>query len=414
MIEGSLPKLTGEPIELLPAADGYERVKALIALGLIDDASRELSVAKKKNGRSKGDASLARLYLEIGNYTGAMGFFTPAQLKKTGQEGKTAWSVLYPKAFGDMVTSHASSAGVSPSLAFAVMRSESSFNPGATSPVGARGLMQLMPDTAAKILKDKEFAAERLYDPELNIRLGTKHLKDLLDQYKGNLVAVIASYNAGGHNVNRWLKSYSGLATDEFIRSYGNDQLNSRVNVPLPAGRWKIGWKVDLPNRASSSRLLRQGERILVSGPVEWYLFDNAGRHVQTGSVAPGGITLDAARGLAYMMNKLGYLVARKLTDGALSFLMGVDFGNNFMHPFIVPRKHFLITTGIELQRNPHDLPPDLSSLQLMDLGETPEVSRDQILKSFHTVKNPGLRCSGVETEPGFELELRVPGEWQV
>ncbi len=217
--EESLPRLSGEPIDLLPTAEGYERVKALIALGLIDDASRELAVAKKKNNRSRGDSALARLYLETGNYTGAMGLFTPAQLKKNGQEGKIAWSVLYPRAFGDLVTTHASTAGVSPSLAYAVMRSESSFNPGATSPVGARGLMQLMPDTAAKMLKNKEFTAERLYDPDLNIRLGTRHLKDLLVQYQGNLVAVIASYNAGGHNVNRWLKSYAGLAEDEFVES---------------------------------------------------------------------------------------------------------------------------------------------------------------------------------------------------
>ncbi len=176
-------------------------------------------------------------------------------------------------------------------------------------------------------------------------------------------------------------------AGDDFVRSYANDQLNSRVNVALPPGRWKIAWKADLPNRCSSSRLLHQGERILVCGPVEWYLYDGAGNHLQTGSVAPGGVTLDTARGLYYMMNKLGYLVARKLSDGALYFLMGVDFGNNFMHPFVAPRKRFLLATGIELQRNPHDLPPELSSLQLMDLGEQPEVSRDQVLKSFHTVK---------------------------
>jgi soluble lytic murein transglycosylase len=99
------------------------------------------------------------------------------------------------------------------------MRAESTFNPSATSPVGARGLMQLMPETAGKMVKGKNFDPERLYDPDLNIRLGTRHLKDLIEQYKGNLVAVIASYNAGGHNVNRWLKTYEGLAIDEFIES---------------------------------------------------------------------------------------------------------------------------------------------------------------------------------------------------
>jgi soluble lytic murein transglycosylase len=203
----------------LPLPDGFERVKALIALGLIDDASRELAAAKKKHARGKGETALARLYLETGNYSGAMGLFTPVQLKKSGPEGKAAWSILYPRAFADVMDKHAATVGVSPSLAYAVMRSESSFNPGATSPVGARGLMQLMPDTAAKMLREKEFSADRLYDPELNIRLGTRHLKDLLRQYNGNLVATIASYNAGGHNVDRWLKTYAGLPSDEFVES---------------------------------------------------------------------------------------------------------------------------------------------------------------------------------------------------
>jgi len=213
----NLPRLAGEPLDALPQANGYERVKALISLGLIEDASREIAVAKKKNGKGKSDAALARLYLEIGNYSGAMGLFNAAQLKKNGPEGKIVWSLLYPRAYADLVTRHAVDTGISPGLAYAVIRSESSFNPGATSPVGARGLMQLMPNTALKMVKEKGFSAEKLYEPELNIRLGTRHLKDLLEQYQGNLVAVIASYNAGGSNVNRWLKTYSGLAEDEFI-----------------------------------------------------------------------------------------------------------------------------------------------------------------------------------------------------
>jgi len=215
----ALPQLSGEPLDLLPLPDGYERIKALIALGLIEDASRELSAAKKRNGKGKGEAGLARLYLETGNYTGAMGLYTGALPKKNGPESRTAWAILYPRAYGELISRYAGTAGVKTSLAYAVMRSESSFNPAATSPVGARGLMQLMPDTAAKMVKEKGFNAERLYDPELNIRLGTRHLKDLLDQYQGNMVAVIASYNAGGGNVNRWLKTYNGLASDEFIES---------------------------------------------------------------------------------------------------------------------------------------------------------------------------------------------------
>jgi hypothetical protein len=174
---------------------------------------------------------------------------------------------------------------------------------------------------------------------------------------------------------------------DDFVRSYGNDQLNSRVNMSLAPGRWEIAWKAQLPVRAPSCRLLRLGERILVDAPVEWCLYDNAGKQLSTGSVAPGGITLDAARGVYYMMNRLGYLAARELSNGASSFLMGIDFGNSFMHPFVAPRRHFLLASGIELQRNPHGAPRQSSNLQLIDLGEQPEVSNDHILKSFRTVK---------------------------
>jgi soluble lytic murein transglycosylase len=118
-----------------------------------------------------------------------------------------------------MVTGFADKAGIAPSLAYAVMRSESAFLPSAVSPVGARGLMQLMPETAAAVLHEKKIDPERLYNPELNIRLGTRHLKDLLDQYKGDKIAVIASYNAGAHNVNRWRKTYDALDADEFVES---------------------------------------------------------------------------------------------------------------------------------------------------------------------------------------------------
>jgi soluble lytic murein transglycosylase len=79
--------------------------------------------------------------------------------------------------------------------------------------------MQLMPQTAAMMLNEKKIEPERLYDPELNIRLGTKHLRELIDQYGGNRTAVIASYNAGARSVNRWLKTYADLKEEEFIES---------------------------------------------------------------------------------------------------------------------------------------------------------------------------------------------------
>ncbi|NVO00051.1 MAG: transglycosylase SLT domain-containing protein [Geobacteraceae bacterium] len=211
------PLLKEIPVEALPLPDGYERVKGLISLGLTDDASLELSAGKKKLSKGKGDAAIARLYLELGNYNGAMALYNGTMLKRT--ENSMAWAFLYPKAFGDLVVRYSEAAGIDPSLSFAIMRAESAFTPVATSPVGARGLMQLMPQTAAMVLHEKKIDPERLYDPELNIRLGTKHLRELIDKFGGNQTAVIASYNAGAHNVNRWLKTYANLKGEEFIES---------------------------------------------------------------------------------------------------------------------------------------------------------------------------------------------------
>jgi len=214
----TLPRLAADFAESLPLPAAYDRAKALITLGMLDDAAIELAAGRKKIGKGKGDAGLARLYLEIGNYNGAMNIYSQAPLKQAADD-KKAWALLYPQAYRALVNRHAEQAGIEPSLAYAVMRAESSFMPSAKSPVGARGLMQLMPDTAAAVMHTKKIDPERLYDPELNIRLGSKHLRELLDKYAGNRIAVIASYNAGANNVNRWLKVYAGLPEEDFIES---------------------------------------------------------------------------------------------------------------------------------------------------------------------------------------------------
>ena len=98
--------------------------------------------------------------------------------------------------------------GVEPAVALGLIRQESSFDIGAASPVGARGLMQLMPATAASVarrLNEPASVPALTSDPAYNMRLGTAYLQGLLDQFGGALPLALAGYNAGPHRVQSWL-----------------------------------------------------------------------------------------------------------------------------------------------------------------------------------------------------------------
>jgi soluble lytic murein transglycosylase len=96
--------------------------------------------------------------------------------------------------------------GLDPVLVAALIRQESNFNPLATSPVGARGLMQLMPDVGRSLASGKGIAPwnpDMLYDPVINIKLGTAHLSTLMRKYP-EVVKSLAAYNAGESRVVKW------------------------------------------------------------------------------------------------------------------------------------------------------------------------------------------------------------------
>ena len=107
--------------------------------------------------------------------------------------------VLYPRPYLDFLNKTLKNATLDPIVVLSLIRQESVFNPLARSPVGARGLMQLMPMTARRMknsIRDKH-----LVNPHINIELGTKYFSNLLKRYDGNLVYVLAAYNAGESRV---------------------------------------------------------------------------------------------------------------------------------------------------------------------------------------------------------------------
>jgi soluble lytic murein transglycosylase len=111
--------------------------------------------------------------------------------------------------------------GIPPGLITAVMRQESNFHPSARSHAGALGLMQLLPSVGRNLARGEgigRVTTRRLYDPEVNIRLGTKFLSMNLDRYEGNIALAISSYNADPRNLPAWLERShpAGSGEDEF------------------------------------------------------------------------------------------------------------------------------------------------------------------------------------------------------
>ncbi len=121
--------------------------------------------------------------------------------------------VLYPIPFLEDLKKALKNDTLDPIIVLSLIRQESVFNPLARSPVGARGLMQIMPTTAKRM--KRSVREKHLADPDINIELGTKYFKNLLKRYDGNLVYVLGAYNAGESRVERWKNLY--FDTDETI-----------------------------------------------------------------------------------------------------------------------------------------------------------------------------------------------------
>lgn len=116
----------------------------------------------------------------------------------------------YPMGYQEQVEAWAAENQLDPALVYAVIRTESSFDPEAMSSVGARGLMQLTPDTyewvCYRLGEENPSDVEDLYDPEENIRCGCANLRLLLELL-GEEGTALAAYHAGLGNVSRWLES---------------------------------------------------------------------------------------------------------------------------------------------------------------------------------------------------------------
>lgn len=116
--------------------------------------------------------------------------------------------LVFPYPMRSLVEREAAEQGLDPYLVAALIRQESNFRPAVVSRAGARGLMQLMPQTAREVARRSglRWDARYLESAEANLHLGATHLAGLLRQYDGQVVPALAAYNAGGRPVSRWLR----------------------------------------------------------------------------------------------------------------------------------------------------------------------------------------------------------------
>jgi len=118
--------------------------------------------------------------------------------------------------FADLIAASARARGIAAELVASVIAVESNFNPNAVSVKSARGLMQLMPETAAR------FGVTNVFDPRQNIDAGTRYLKELLLRYNGNLAMTLAAYNAGPERVGQFRPVPPYRETRDYVRRVTN------------------------------------------------------------------------------------------------------------------------------------------------------------------------------------------------
>lgn len=224
------PQERGEPLP----EDALRRVRILLEAGLAGDAGSEARALAPRARLRADRLALAALLQDAGQFDAAQRLILDAYgiaLAAGPKDGEPdLWWAAYPQAFAADVDGAAQRHGIPPELLFAVMREESSFRPNALSVVGARGLVQIMPETGRRLaqrLGAASYSPDELFEPARSLELGAAYLAELLARFGGSVASAVASYNAGPEAVERWRAQNGQLEEDAWIESIPYDQTRS-------------------------------------------------------------------------------------------------------------------------------------------------------------------------------------------
>ncbi len=203
----------------------FEVAQDLIGIGFSDWARHELYEVERRTRNTGYLKSLIKSYEGISSYHRAVAisdtFFSRDRVRGGYAGARDLWESGFPQAFKPYVSKSSNEFGVPEYLIWSIMRAESHFKPDVMSPVGAKGLLQVMPETGRQVSRllgeEGEFQPGALLNPETNIRIGSRYLLRLSSKFKNAIPLVAAAYNAGPHRVESWLANFGHLEMDEFI-----------------------------------------------------------------------------------------------------------------------------------------------------------------------------------------------------
>lgn len=212
----SIPHKSEEDNPVRPAREmpPHRRVRVVPIETTDDDTLRHLPESPLSSLPTPvrfGALALALILLIVGSVSITRTYLAH-QEERRRLEAEAAERAQHPLYYADTITAYADAQELDPALVAAVILCESSYDPKAESRLGARGLMQLMPDTAEwvahKLGEDgADYSFDNLYDPQTNIRFGTWYLGYLSRRFNGDATKIVCAYHAGQGNVDSWLKN---------------------------------------------------------------------------------------------------------------------------------------------------------------------------------------------------------------
>lgn len=214
--DASIPHKSEEDNPVRPAREmpPHRRVRVVPIETTDDDTLRHLPESPLSSLPTPvrfGALALALILLIVGSVSITRTYLAH-QEERRRLEAEAAERAQHPLYYADAITAYADAQELDPALVAAVILCESSYDPKAESRLGARGLMQLMPDTAEwvahKLGEDgADYSFDNLYDPQTNIRFGTWYLGYLSRRFNGDATKIVCAYHAGQGNVDSWLKN---------------------------------------------------------------------------------------------------------------------------------------------------------------------------------------------------------------